>query len=174
MVRTEGDPQAAMREVAAAVHRIDPALPLAGLTTLERAMSESLGPQKLILNLVGFFALAALLLASIGLYGVMSYAVASRQRELSIRMAIGAARADIMRLIVGRGIRLMMLGLGLGLVGSVAAARILANRLPGVSAGDPLVYASAALLLGAVAFVASWLPARRATKTDPMDALRAE
>jgi predicted permease len=174
MVRTEGDARAAMREVAAAVHRIDPALPLAGLTTLERAMSESLGPQKLILNLVGFFALAALLLASIGLYGVMSYAVASRQRELSIRMAIGAARADIMRLIVGRGIRLMMLGLGLGLVGSVAAARILANRLPGVSAGDPLVFAGAALLLGAVAFAASWLPARRATKTDPMDALRAE
>ena len=80
----------------------------------------------------------------------------------------------IMRLIVGRGIRLMMLGLGLGLVGSVAAARILATQLPGVSAGDPLVFAGAALLLGAVAFVASWLPARRATKTDPMDALRAE
>ena len=174
MVRTQGDPLAAAGAVAAAVHRLDANLPLANQLTLERAMEESLGPQKLILNLIGAFAATALLLASIGLYGVMSYAVANRQRELSIRTALGAVRADIMRLILGRGMRLMAIGLTLGLMGSLATARVLASRLPGVNAYDPLVFVGAAGLLSAVAFLACWLPARRATKADPMVALRAE
>lgn len=174
MVRTQGDPLAATKAVSAAIHRLDPSLPLANLSTLEQDMKDSLGPQKLVLNLIGVFAATALLLASIGLYGVMSYSVANRQREMSIRLALGAARADIMRLIVGRGVRLMLLGLALGLLGSLAASRVLTSRLAGVNALDPLVFAGAAAILATVALLACWFPARRATKVDPMVALRAE
>jgi putative ABC transport system permease protein len=104
----------------------------------------------------------------------MSYAVANRQREMSIRLALGAARHDIMRLIVGHGLRLMAIGLGLGLLVSIAGAQFLASRLSGVSTFDPLVFLGAALLLSGVAFLACWFPARRATNADPMMALRAE
>lgn len=174
MVRTQGDPLATVKAVAAAIHRIDGSLPLNNPVTLEQSMKDSLGPQKLILNLIGVFAATALLLASIGLYGVMSYAVANRRREMSIRLALGAARADIMRLIVGRGFRLMTVGLGLGLLGSLAASRLLASRLPGVNEFDPVVMAGAAAILATIALLACWLPARRATKADPITALRAE
>ena len=174
MVRTQGDPLATAGAVAAAVHRLDAGLPLDQLRTLEHAMEESLGPQKLILKLIGAFATTALLLASIGLYGVMSYAVANRQREMSIRLALGAARPDIMRLIVGNGVRLMAVGLGLGLLVAVASAQYLASRLASVNAFDPLVFLGAALILSVVTLLACWLPARRATNADPMIALRAD
>ena len=174
MVRTQGDPLATATSVAAAIHRLDASLPLANLQTLDHAMTESLGPQKLILNLIGVFAATALLLASIGLYGVMSYAVANRQREMSIRLALGAARADILRLIVGGGVQMMAIGLALGLLASVAGAQLLASRLPGVSAFDPVVFIGAGIILATVSLLACWLPARRATKADPMTALRAE
>jgi putative ABC transport system permease protein len=137
-------------------------------------MIASLGPQKLILNLLGIFAATALLLACIGLYGVMSYSVSNRARELSIRTALGAARRDIFRLIVGHGARLIVLGLVLGLAASIALGRVLVSRLHGLTAGDPLVLGCAASLLVAVALVACWLPARRAAKADPVAALRAE
>lgn len=174
MVRTQGDPLAAAGAVVAAVHRLDAGLPLDQLRTLEQAMEESLGPQKLILKLIGAFAATALLLASIGLYGVMSYAVANRQREMSIRLALGAARPDIMRLIVGNGVRLMAVGLGVGVLIALAGARLLASRLGSVEAFDPLVFAGAALILSGVTLLACWLPARRATNADPMIALRTE
>jgi predicted permease len=174
VVRTTTEPLAAARGVAAAIHRIDAQIPLANVHTLEHAMQEALGPQKLVLNLIGVFAGIALLLACIGIYGVMSYAVASRQRELSIRVALGALRADIMQLIVGRGARLTFLGLTLGLLGSFAAGRMLASRLPGIEAGDPLAFLGATLLLALVALLACWLPARRAARADPIAALRAE
>jgi predicted permease len=174
LVRTQGDPLAVTRDVAAAIHRLDPNLPLANLDVLERAMKASLGPQKLILNLIGIFAATALLLACIGLYGVMSYSVSNRARELSIRTALGAARRDIFRLIVGHGARLIVLGLVLGLAASIALGRVLVSRLHGLTAGDPLVLGCAASLLVAVALVACWLPARRAAKADPVAALRAE
>jgi len=174
IIRTQGDPLAAARDVTAAIHRLDPDLPLANLHTLEKAMTDALGPQKLVLNLIGAFAAMALLLASIGLYGVMSYSVASRQRELSIRSALGAARVDIMRLVFGRGMRLTTIGLVLGLLAALAAARALVNQLPGISGHDPLVFTGTALLLASVALLACWLPARRATRVDPAIALRAE
>jgi len=174
IVRTQGDPLAAARGVATAIHRLDPNLPLANLRTLEGAMANALGPQRLILNLIGMFAATALLLACIGLYGVMTYSVATRQRELSIRTALGAARVDIMRLVVGRGLRLTAIGLALGLLAALAAARALASQLPGVSGPDPLVLASVSILLAGVALLACWLPARRATRVNPVEALRAE
>jgi len=174
MVRTQGDPWAAASAVSAAVHRLDAGLPLDQLRTLEQAMEASLGPQKLILNLIGAFAATALLLASIGVYGVMSYAVANRQREMSIRLALGAARRDILRLVVGGGVRMVGIGLGVGLVMAMAGARLLANRQATVNAADPPVFLGAALILAAVTLLACWLPAWRAAKADPMTALRAE
>jgi putative ABC transport system permease protein len=174
MLRTQGDPTAIAGAVAAAIHRINPGFPLVNLGTVEDAMAVELEPQQVMLNLIGAFAAAALLLASIGLYGVMAYAVTNRQRELSIRVALGAARRDVMRLIMGKGARLLAIGLGAGLLAGYATARLVASRMTEVSAGDPLVFAAAAFLLGLVATIACWLPARRATKVDPVVALRAE
>ncbi len=160
--------------MAAAVHRIDANLPLAQVQTLAQAMTEALGPQWLTLNLIRLFAGAALLLAAIGLYGVMAFAAANRRRELSIRMALGTARADIMRLVLRHGGRLLCLGLGIGLVAAAGAARFAASLLPEISAVDPLAFGAAALLLAWVALLACLLPAVRATKVDPMAALRAD
>ena len=174
MVSTQGDPLAAMTAIAAAIHRLDPTLPLANPRTLEQAMQKSLGPQKLILNLIAAFAATALLLASLGLYGVMAYTVASRQRELSIRAALGAGAAELMRLVVGRGLRLTVLGLGAGLLCALALGRGFASRLPGVTSHDPLVFTIAALVLVVVGLLATWLPALRATRAEPVVALRAE
>jgi predicted permease len=174
IVRTRGDALAATRVVAAAIHRIDPNIPLANPHTLESAMNHALGPQKLILNLIAAFAATALVLASIGLYGVMSYSVATRERELSIRTALGAARRDLMRLVFGRGMRLTVVGLALGLLGGLAVARFLASEIHGVSGHDPLVFAGAAIVLSGVALAACLVPARRAMRVDPVVALRAE
>jgi ABC-type antimicrobial peptide transport system permease subunit len=174
MLRTQGDPTAIAGAVAAAIHRINPGFPLVNLGTVEDAMAVELEPQQVMLNLIGAFAAAALLLASIGLYGVMAYAVTNRQRELSIRVALGAARRDVMRLIMGKGARLLAIGLGAGLLAGYATARLVASRMTEVSAGDPLVFAAAAFLLGLVATIACWLPAHRAAKADPIQALRSE
>lgn len=174
MVSTQGDPLAAITAVTAAIHRLDPTLPLVNPRSLESAMRQSLGPQKLILNLIAAFAATALLLASLGLYGVMSYTVVSRRRELSIRAALGANAAELMRLVVRRGLRLTALGLAVGLLCALAFADVLASRLPGVTSHDPLVTAIAAVVLVTVGFIATWLPARRAARADPIVALRAE
>ncbi|MCF3649271.1 ABC transporter permease [Synoicihabitans lomoniglobus] len=174
IVRTQGDPAAMLPALSAAVHHIDPNLPLARVQTLEHAMGEALGPQRLTLNLIGVFAIMALSLAAIGLYGVMAFAVANRRRELSIRVALGAARADIMQLILRHGGRLLLIGLGLGLVAGIGAARVAANLMTNVSATDPLVFIVAALLLAFVTALACYLPARRAAKADPIQALRSD
>ncbi len=174
LVRTHGEPAAATAVVAAAVHAIDPSLPLANVRTLEAAMADALGPQKIILMLVGVFAVVALSLACLGLYGVMAYTVVCRRRELSIRAALGALRSDIIRLVMGRGTRLILTGLGLGLLAACAAAQIIASRVTGVSGRDPLVFVGAAIVLVVVSLLACWLPARRAARADPIAALRSE
>ena len=174
VVRTDADPASLAPSVRGAVAAVDRDLPVYRVTTMEKLVSESLMQRRFAMFLFGVFAVLALALAVVGLYGVMSYAVAQRTHEIGLRMALGAQTRDVLRMVVGQGMVLVAIGLGLGLGGALLLTRLMKSLLFGVSAADPLTYAGIALLLAAVAFLASYLPARRATKVDPMVALRYE
>jgi ABC-type antimicrobial peptide transport system permease subunit len=131
-------------------------------------------PQRLSLTLLGIFALVALGLAAVGLYGVLSYLVAQRQREIGVRMALGAQQRDVIGMVVREGLLLLAAGAVVGILAGLALARVLDHLLYGIGAADPLTFGAVLGVLGAVTMVACWLPARRAAKVDPMVALRAE
>lgn len=173
-VRTANDPQAMMNQVRAEVRALDPNLPLTEVKTLAEHMREPLAPARLFAWLSGAFGVLALLLAATGLYGVMAYLVSGRTREFGIRVALGASGNDVLRLIFAEGLTLVGVGMLLGLLASAAVTRILQSVLYDVSATDPLTFAFVLLLLAAVTLVACYIPARRATKIDPMVALRYE
>ncbi|MDT5296556.1 MAG: putative transport system permease protein, partial [Acidobacteriota bacterium] len=174
VARTEGDPSSLAPAVRGAIMSVDRDLPVYRVTTMERMVADSLAQRRFSMFLFGVFAALALVLAVVGLYGVMSYAVAQRTHEIGLRMALGAQGRDVLRMIIGQGMTLVAVGLGLGLLGALMLTRVMSSLLYGVSATDPLTYAGIALLLAAVAFLASYIPARRATKVDPMVALRYE
>jgi ABC-type antimicrobial peptide transport system permease subunit len=173
-LRTEGNPTAILPAARDAVHSIDPSLPLSNVKTMEQLVDASVGQRKLAMILLGVFSAIALLLASIGIYGVMSYSVAQRTRELGIRMALGAARRSVLQLVVGQGMALAGAGVVIGLVAAFALTRLLTTQLYGVSATDPLTFALVSALLVGVALLATLLPAMRATRVDPVVALRDE
>lgn len=174
VVRSTRAPESLIPEVRAALAAFDPGLPTGEYQTLERLIDNAVGPRRLITRLLGFFSGLALLLAVIGLYGVMAFAVAQRRQEIGIRMAIGAQRSDVLRLILQSGLKLVAIGLAVGLAGSLAITQGMRGLLYGISAHDPVVFVvNAALLLG-VATAACLIPAVRATKVDPVVALRAE
>jgi len=156
------------------VQAIDPEQPVARVTTMEENISNSLAARRLTMSLLGTFAALALALASVGLYGVMALSVTQRTRELGIRLALGAPRRNVFRLVLGQGAMLVSLGTGLGLLGALAASRALSSVLYGVGALDLSALAIAIFSLAFVALLACWLPARRATLVDPIQALRAE
>jgi putative ABC transport system permease protein len=173
-VRTNGNPAEVITQVRSEVKALDPDLPLTNLETMQEHMRGPLAPARLLASLSSGFAILTLLLASIGLYGVMAYLVGSRTHEIGIRMALGAQTVGVLRLILAQGMRLALAGIALGLVAAFALTRVLASLLYGVSASDPLTFIAVAVLLAGVAVVACYLPARRATKVDPLVALRYE
>jgi putative ABC transport system permease protein len=174
VIRSAGDPLALASAAAAAVREIDPSQPVAEVRTMEQVVSATVARPRLNLYLLGGFAGMALLLAALGLYGVVSYSVTQRSHEIGVRIALGARPADVLRLMVREGMGLTVLGLLIGLGAALAATHVMASLLFGIRATDPPTLAGVSAFVAAVALLASYLPARRATRLDPMAALRAE
>jgi putative ABC transport system permease protein len=173
-VRTSGDPLAAVPQVRDLVRSLDREQPISMIKTMDDLVNDSMGQRRVSTMLLTVFAGFALLIACIGLYGITAYAVTQRTREIGVRMALGAVTSQVVRPFVRDSLTLAVLGLVLGTAGALAASRLLASQLYGVAATDPLTLGSTAFLLAAVAALASWLPARRATRVDPIIALRSE
>jgi ABC-type antimicrobial peptide transport system permease subunit len=173
-VRSAVDPRTVIPAVRSIVSELDKDLPLLSLKTEAEQIERSLFQERLIARLSSFFGGLSLLLACIGLYGLLSYEVARRTREIGVRMALGARPSDVLRFIVGQGIALSAAGAVLGILGALAVTHYLASLLYGVRPFDPLTFLSVALLLGFVALAACYIPARRASRVDPMVALRYE
>jgi len=174
VVRTKGEPQSVAGVVRQQIHALDANLPIADVKTLRDQLDLSLFPSRVAAWTLGGFGVLALLLAAIGIYGVVSYSVAQRTREIGVRMALGAREKDVLRMVLGEGFLVIAIGLALGLLLAVAATRVIAGFLYGVGATDPITFVTVPLLLGIIALVASYIPARRATKVDPLAALRYE
>jgi predicted lysophospholipase L1 biosynthesis ABC-type transport system permease subunit len=173
VVRTRGG-VAPLRELRGAVASVAPGVPIYRLSSMKQKISSTLERSHFDTFLLAIFAAAALLLSSVGIYGVLSYMVAQRTRDIGIRMALGASRTQIICDVLGFGVRLASAGLALGVAGALAATRLLASLLYGVRPTDAITFAAVSLLLLLVAMVASYLPARRATRVDPIVALRYE
>jgi putative ABC transport system permease protein len=173
-VRTEGNPDAVLPAVREQVQSLDRNLGLVGVRTIGELLNEGLWAPRMGALLLGIFGLLALALASVGIYGVLSYSVSQRTQEVGIRMALGATPRQVLGLVVKQGMSLVLIGVAIGIVGALALARTLASLLFGVKASDPLTFAAVSLVLGGVAFVATFIPAHRATRVDPMTALRYE
>ncbi|HYY99141.1 MAG TPA: ABC transporter permease, partial [Pyrinomonadaceae bacterium] len=174
VARTSVDPAGLAPAAAKEARALDPNVPVFDVKTMGQRLSDSLARRRFAMTALGLFALVAMALAAVGIYGVMSYSVAQRTREIGVRVALGAQGRDVLGLVVRQGMLLAALGIALGLVGAAGVTRVMGSLLFGVGATDPLTFASIALLLAAAALLACYVPARRATKVDPMVALRYE
>lgn len=172
VMRTQGTPQSFAASAREAIRAIDPEMPLANIKTLEDSVAESMTQPRFAMLLIGAFGTLALLLAMIGMYGVVSYSVAQRTQEIGIRVALGAQRRNILRIVVGQGFALALIGVGIGLAAAFGAARLMRSVLYGVGASDPLTFMAVCLLMLLAALLACWVPARRAMAVDPIVALR--
>jgi predicted permease len=174
VVRTSGEPTALAPSVRRIIASVDPDQPVSELRTMDEIVDLNVADRQQQMTLLGAFAGLALVLASIGLYGVLSYSVTQRTREIGLRMALGASASSVIRMIVGRGLALTGIGLALGLIAAWAATRAMKNLLYGVAATDPVTFGAVAALLGIIALIACWAPARRASRVDPITVLREE
>jgi putative ABC transport system permease protein len=174
MVRTSGEARAVLSAVRQEILRGHPDFDLTRMQTMRQVLARSLRNQQFLLALLGGFALTATLLAALGIYGVMSYSVSQRTREIGIRMAMGAQRGNVLALVLRQGMQLTLAGTILGMLAAVATTRVLASVLHGVSPTDIPTFIVIVLVLGTVALVACWLPARRAARVNPFEALRNE
>jgi predicted permease len=174
VARADGDPLALAPAMREALRRVDPALPLYRVETMESSLTNALSPSRFRTALLGSLAVIGLLLALVGIYGVVSYVVTRRRTEIGVRMALGASGRDVLKLVVGQGLRPVLAGAAVGVVGAVATSRLLAAWLRGVSPNDPLTLGAAVVALVAVAALASFVPARRATRVDALEAIKAE
>jgi predicted permease len=174
LVRARGEAGTALAALRREVRALDPNVALERPSLLTDLLDFSLFPQRMAAAMIGTFGLLGLLLASVGLYGIVAYHVAQRSREIGVRMALGARAADVLRMVVRQGLTLVALGMVIGLVAAFALTRLLSGLLFGVSAADPVTYLGVVLLLGGIALLATYFPARRASRVDPMEALRTE
>jgi len=174
VLRAEGDPKAIMGQVRHAVADLDPREVVYGVQTMQGVLDDSLAPRRLSMILLSGLATLALLLSCIGIYGVISQLVGQRTHEIGVRIALGAQAADVMRLILGQGLRMAVLGVLIGVAAALALTRLMASQLFGVSSHDPLTYAAVGVMLTVVALLACYIPARRAVKVNPLVALRYE
>jgi len=174
IVRTAADPMQMLGAVRQEVRALDPAQPVSRVDTMERLVARWIAPDRFSLWLLGLLAVIALLLAAVGIYGVLSFTVSQRTQEIGVRMALGARKEDVLKLVVGQGLQLVAIGVAIGLAGASALTRLMKTLLFGVSATDPATFVIVALLLAFVTLFACWLPARRAAKVDPITALRQE
>jgi len=174
VVRGRGEAAGTVRTLRDVLHGIDPNLPLYNVQTLQDIVDGSTAQARLNMTLLGVFAIAALLLATLGIYGVISYSVSEREQEIGIRVALGAQRMDVLRLIVGEGAALALTGVLIGLAGAAFATRLIQSWLFGIGRTDPATFGVVVLGMIAVALVASYVPARRAARVDPLRAMRAD
>jgi putative ABC transport system permease protein len=174
VARTASNPQNFVQAISKTIYEVDREQALRNVATMEQVLADSVSDRRFNMTLLISFAALALILATVGVYGVMNYSVMLRRREIGIRMALGARAVDVLRLVLGQGLTLMLTGVGVGLVGAYGLTRLMEKLLFGVSATDFFTYFSVSVALMAVGLVASYIPARRATRVDPMIALRSE
>jgi putative ABC transport system permease protein len=174
VVRTSGDPLALVNAIRAEVRSVDPEIPIVSTGTMQQLVVESVAEPRFRTMIVLSFASVACLLALVGIYGVMAFVVAERTHEIGLRMALGAEESGVLRHVLGQGLKLTVAGLAIGVVGAIAATRVIRAMLFGVGATDPVTYGVVVLALGAVALLACYVPARRASRVDPLVALRAD
>ena len=174
IIRTKDNPMSLVAAVREAIWSVDRAQPVSNVRTMDDILSEEMTQRRVGMTLLVAFATLALLLASLGIYGVLSYSVTQRTPEIGIRMALGANRREVLRMVLADGMKLTVAGVAIGLAASFALTRLMSGMLFGVSANDPVTLVSVTFLLGTVTLVACYVPARKATRVDPLTALRHE